>query len=142
MLKKFNRMQKSFIQASKPGKLILLGEYAVLEQAPCLVAAAYRDCVVEIGPAKCKCFRLEASNPDIGDLEFVIGDNNELLFKTNISKAATNRLRFVIAVFKEIINECNGELDPATIKTDTQKLYHTSSEKLGLGASAAITVSL
>src|SRR5699024_7452241 len=87
-------------------------------------------------------FKLEASNPDIADVEFSINNRQELVFEKSLSSADRNRLRFVIAVLKEVINDCSGKLNPAVITIDTQKFYHTTHEKLGLGASAAITVSL
>lgn len=120
----------------------MLGEYAVLEQAPCLVAAADRDCVVELEPADDEVFRLKASNPDIADVEFIVNDSNELVFTSRLSNDDKNRLRFVIAVLRKVINESRGKINPAIIKIDTRKFYHKSREKLGLGASAAITVAL
>lgn len=136
-------MKKSNIQTSNPGKLILLGEYAVLEQAPCLVAAADRNCTVQVVPTDHDFFKLEASNADIADVKFTIDANNRLTFTSGVSSLDRERLRFVIAVLNEIIDDCGAELEPAIIKIDTTNFYHVGSgDKLGLGASAAITVTL
>ncbi len=136
-------MNSSIIQASKPGKLILLGEYAVLEQAPCLVAAVDRSCDVSVEPCGGETFTLKASNPDIPDIQFIIEENNGLSFKSDLTSIDRERLRFVIAVLKNVIEEGSELFKPATIKIDTQSFYHSGTgDKLGLGASASITVSL
>lgn len=136
-------MNNSIIEASKPGKLILLGEYAVLEQAPCVVAAADKNCIVQVESSEEKEFRLEASNPEIADVEFIISQENEIEFTSNISADDRQRLRFVTAVLNNIIDEESGEIEPAVINIDTENFYHPGSgDKLGLGASAAITVTL
>ncbi len=136
-------MDYSTIQASKPGKLILLGEYAVLEQAPCLVAAVDRNCNVNVEANSLNTFKLEATNPDIPDVQFVVDENNELKFKSDLTAKDHERLRFVIAVLKNVIADATGQFNPATIFIDTKSFYHAKSgDKLGLGASAAITVSL
>lgn len=136
-------MTDKIIQISKPGKLILLGEYAVLEQAPCLVAAVNRYCNVQIKPTVEDLYRIETSNPDIGDIEFVIKENTKLQFKDEINFSDRQRLRYVIAVLEYVIRLRDKYLKPAVIHIDTKKFYHSKSgEKLGFGASASLTVSL
>lgn len=136
-------MNNSIIKSSKPGKLILLGEYAVLEQAPCVVAAVNKNCTVQIEPSSGPVFHLEASNREISDVEFVINDQYEIDFKSNITDADRQRLRFVTAVLTNIAKEQAGEIQPAVISIGTKNFYHPDSgDKLGLGASAAITVTL
>lgn len=135
-------MANSIIKASKPGKLILLGEYAVLEQAPCLVAAADKNCTVQIEPNGKDMFKIEASNTDIPDVEFTV-DEKGLTFTSRLSEPDKERLRFVIAVLKSVFSRTGRTVKPALIKIDTTNFYHIGSgQKLGLGASAAITVSL
>lgn len=135
-------MSDSTIQASAPGKLILLGEYAVLEDAPCLVAAVDRSCDVQISPLTGETFRIEASNPDIPDIQFTLSDEGEICFKNELSSANRERLRFVISTLKYVIRQSEGSLPAAAIQIDTESFYHKTGHKLGLGASAAITVSL
>ncbi|HEX6982593.1 MAG TPA: hypothetical protein VF181_07515 [Balneolaceae bacterium] len=135
-------MSDSTIQASAPGKLILLGEYAVLEGAPCLVAAVDRSCDVQINPLPGEAFRIEASNPDIPDIQFTLNDEGRICFKKGLSSANRERLRFVISTLKYVIRQSDGSLPSGAIKIDTESFYHKTGHKLGLGASAAITVSL
>ncbi|HET6528561.1 MAG TPA: hypothetical protein VFG39_07390 [Balneolaceae bacterium] len=135
-------MSDSTIQASAPGKLILLGEYAVLEEAPCLVAAVDRSCDVQINPLSGKTSRIVASNPDIPDIQFTLSDEGEMRFKNDLSSENRERLRFVISTLKYVIQQNDKTFSAAAIKIDTQKFYHKTGHKLGLGASAAITVSL
>ncbi len=141
--KSINLMSNSPIRISTPGKLILLGEYAVLEHAPCLVVAVDRNCVVQIDSVEEDAFRIEASNPDIPDLQFIIEGNNNLRFKNDLSLINRKRLRFVVATLKHVFERNNEQLNGATIHIDTDSFYHIKTgHKLGLGASAAITVSL
>ena len=64
------------ITAQAPGKLLLLGEYAVLEGAPALVVAVDRLARVRVASAE----RFEISAPQVGidGLEFAPGEGNGL----------------------------------------------------------------
>ncbi len=50
--------------AEAPGKLVILGEYAVLTGAPALVLAIDRYCRAEIAPSEFEFFILCISAPD------------------------------------------------------------------------------
>jgi len=50
--------------ASAPGKLVLLGEYAVLDGAPALVMAVERYCRVELAACEPPACRVEAPQLD------------------------------------------------------------------------------
>lgn len=129
-------------QASAPGKLILMGEYAVLEQAPCLVVAVDRSCHANIKPVDGNVSRIEASTDEIPHIEFTV-QNGKLNFIESISDINRERLRFVIHTLEHVIEKNGGQLPSAVININSESFYHQKSgNKLGLGASAAITVSL
>ncbi|MFA5667636.1 MAG: hypothetical protein WC967_00200 [Balneolaceae bacterium] len=135
-------MSKLNIQASAPGKLILLGEYAVLEQAPCLVVAVDRSCNVDLKPIDGNVFSIEASNQEIPKVQFSL-NKGEIQFLEPLSDVNRNRLRFVLYTLNHVIEQNNNSLPTAVIHIDSASFYHKKSgNKLGLGASAAITVSL
>jgi len=135
-------MSKLNIQASAPGKLILLGEYAVLEQAPCLVVAVNRSCNVNLEPIDGDVFSIEASNQEIPKVQFTLNEGH-IQFSEPLSDVNRDRLRFVLYTLNYVIEQNNNTLPTAVIKIDSESFYHKKSgNKLGLGASAAITVSL
>lgn len=130
------------IQASAPGKLILIGEYAVLENAPCIVTAVNRSCQVQIEAVEGDVFSIKASNQDIPEIEFSIKDGN-INFINPVSDKNRERLRFVLWTLDYITEHYGSELKTASIYIDSDSFYHKKSgSKLGLGASASITVSL
>lgn len=135
-------MSKLNIQASAPGKLILLGEYAVLEQSPCLVVAVDRSCTVNLEPIEGDVFSIEASNHEIPKVQFSL-NKGAIQFSQPLSDANRNRLRFVLYTLNHVIEQNNDKLPTVVIRIDSESFYHKKSgNKLGLGASAAITVSL
>ncbi|MEO1172143.1 MAG: hypothetical protein AAFX94_08835, partial [Myxococcota bacterium] len=113
------------IESHAPGKLILLGEYAVLFGAPALVTAVERRARVTLEPAEH--FRLSALGLDVR-AEYA----NEL-------RIADPRLSLVAAVFDEVLGE--GGLPAVAVAVDTEEFY-LDGDKLGLGSSAAVAVAL
>ena len=134
-------MIKTKIKVEAPGKLILLGEYAVLEHAPALVAAVDRYCKVEITPSSNSFFHFTAPNLGLNDLEFEIDKNGDPVFPESVNHAVYKKLRFVTAILKHLISDSDYNLESADIRIDTEDFYHQKSkQKLGLGSSAALTV--
>ena len=74
-------MHAKNIQASAPGKLILLGEYAVLEQAPCLVSAVQRKCTVNIEPEDSPWFSIRSSIDEVPNVECRLASGGDFRFK-------------------------------------------------------------
>lgn len=119
-----------------------MGEYAVLEQAPCLVVSVDRSCHSTIQPMHGDVSRIEASTDEIPHIEFNV-INGKINFIEHISDINRERLRFVIHTLEHIIKKNGGSLPAAVININSESFYHQKSgSKLGLGASAAITVSL
>ena len=59
--------------AEAPGKLVILGEYAVLTGAPALVLAVDRYCRAEIAPSEDEFCHLCISAPDPKEISFSPG---------------------------------------------------------------------
>jgi phosphomevalonate kinase len=82
------------ILSTAPGKLILLGEYAVLEGTPALVAAVNRFAKVDISTGNeylCKSPTLK-----IADLKFTISNLGKIHFPGKISDIVQKELTFFI----------------------------------------------
>lgn len=136
-------MYDTILKTSAPGKLILLGEYAVLEKAPCLVSAVEKKCAVEINAQPNDRFRIVSSRAKVPTADFKLDEDGKLRFITELSDDDINRLRFVLFTIKHVAGILGPNLSGASIHINTDPFFHKSSaQKLGLGASAAITVSL
>jgi phosphomevalonate kinase len=61
------------IRATAPGKLVVLGEYAVLTGTPALVLAVDRQCHVELGPSENERCHLRTCAPEPEETSFGIG---------------------------------------------------------------------
>lgn len=133
------------ITASAPGKLVLLGEYAVLEGAPAISMAVNRRAIARLTPrlgARC-----EAVAPDVvaGRVPFVIGDRGLPDWREAGDDAA--KLALIDQVLRGLAAEHLGA-SPGRgfrLELDTGAFFDTvGSEKLklGLGSSAALTVGL
>lgn len=111
------------ISASAPGKLVLLGEYVVLDGAEALVMACDRRCEARIGPIAGRRCRLRTRMPAPYELEFAPGTP---------SGAA-------------LVDAVIADLDPALpwpvwqASLDSSAFF-AAGLKLGLGSSAAALV--
>ncbi len=121
------------VTATAPGKLFLLGEYAVLHGAPALLAAMDARCRVWLEPADS--WRLTARPLGLADL--ALADDG------GPPKSATEDLRRALAVFDAVRRTVthDHELPPLSVTIDTRAFFR-GDHKLGLGASAAVAVTL
>jgi len=105
------------IRASAPGKLVALGEYAVLEGAPALVLAIDRYAVATLGSSPDAQCHLETRMAERGDRSFSLGvPSGVALIDTVIGSAPATRA-------------WSGLLDSSA--------FFDGGTKLGLGSSAA-----
>jgi len=127
-----------------PGKLVLFGEYAVLENAPALVAAVDRYCVVQVEVIDGNEFTIEAVNFNVPSFSFRLNDDMHIQYDVS-THSLPESLTFFTKVFEHIargIQSRGAALPPSSIRIDTAQFYQSGSEKMGFGASAAMTTAL
>jgi phosphomevalonate kinase len=107
--------------ASAPGKLVVLGEYAVLDGAPALVMAVSRRCRATVAPASGSACRLRTRAAGEATLDFARGiKSGSALVDVLTSRWPTPARAF------------EADLDSTE--------FHAAGVKLGLGSSAAALV--
>jgi len=129
-----------------PGKLILLGEYAVLEGAPALVTAINKFAKIVLKETADNQFYLSAPNLNLIDLPFQVENNQSIDIIQNLTNSQLNRLtlfkKVILHIYKHFQKQENF-LRPCHITIDTGDFYFENTKhKLGLGSSAALTVGL
>ncbi|HFE65430.1 MAG TPA: hypothetical protein ENK14_13600 [Caldithrix sp.] len=133
------------VETRAPGKLILLGEYAVLEHAPALVMAVDRYATVRINPLPNRFHRLHSPTLNLSGLNFQFDTNGQINFRDDVPAETRQQLRFFTHTL-ELTHGANpkgfstGALE-FVLNTDSFFLQPGGS-KLGLGSSAALTVAL
>lgn len=131
------------IEAHAPAKLVLMGEYAVLDGAPAIVAAVNRLVRVELVPTPAA----EADGrwhvtSDLGG-----GHEAELAFDEDgaptVADAWARPVATVLARAARSVGRRPSELPGGRIAVESAALYVDAGEtKLGLGSSAAVVTAL
>jgi phosphomevalonate kinase len=132
------------VRQSAPGKLVLLGEYAVLFGHPAVVAAVDRRARVTLRPAADHAFQVTA--PGIVDrpCRFDLAEDGVPRWTDD---EAPRRLGLVENVLASMTAEgliARSDLIPFSAVLDTSRFFQPTEDgpsKLGLGSSAALTVS-
>lgn len=126
---------------SAPGKLYLLGEYAVLEGAPALLTAVDRRATVTLtdaAPADDSGRGWSLTAPEIGLQRLALGP------AATLPERLDGNARRQLALFDEVRRAVDA-LAPAAgafdIRIDSAQ-FHRGGHKLGLGSSAAVAVAL
>lgn len=129
------------VAASAPGKLVLCGEYAVLEGAPAIVLALDRRAQVTLTPRPDEGWLVDAPALGIHGANGRLNGRGEMCW-SGVAAAAALQLRLVGAVLADAARE--GNLLACHAKLDTSALFIANghASKLGLGSSAALTVAL
>ena len=117
--------------ARAPGKLFLLGEYAVLDGAPAIVAAVDRSIEVRIARLKTRTVRISAP-----------GQSENLEFPAGAPPAQHSALRFALRAYAHAIAARPPAADAGLELCITSHLDGDNGVKLGLGSSAAVTVAV
>ncbi|GLQ49087.1 phosphomevalonate kinase [Dyella flava] len=132
------------LTASAPGKLVLLGEYAVLEGAPALVLAVNRRAHVRIEVRSDGVCDVHAPDLGVSGARMTV-EGGALRWRCDDVAAA--KLSLVEHVWQGLVRE--GLAPEAgegfSLHLDTSGFFHVdgaSRAKLGLGSSAALTVAL
>lgn len=104
--------------AQAPGKLVVLGEYAVLTGAPALVLAIDRFCRVEIAPSKDEFCHLRVSSSKAEEIVFSLG--------------SASGVELV-----DLVTVTDDPVGPAWRASIDSSRFFAAGKKLGLGSSAA-----
>jgi len=125
------------VVASAPGKLVLLGEYAVLEGAPATVAAVDRRARVRLRPAPDECYTVSSPTLEITAATFRLHDG------------AVEWTRAVdaeqLGLVETVLQALDEKPRPFHATLGTGRFQYREGRrraKLGLGSSAALTVAL
>jgi len=124
------------LSASAPAKLIFLGEYAVLEEAPALVAAIDCRAYVTLRGASTSNWWLSA--PELGIRELALDEHGEL--PGTLDGSTRDSLTLFDAVRRTVADSI-ARPGPLAIHIDTASFF-SDGRKLGLGSSAAVAVAL
>jgi phosphomevalonate kinase len=130
---------------SAPGKLVLLGEYAVLFGHPAVVAAVNRRARVEVRPSDGS--RWQVSAPGYAEAPGAFEIRADGVRWLEPADQEAGRWALVEQVFSWLpsvgVDLAAGE--PASLVLDTRAFFHDGAggpAKLGLGSSAALAVAL
>ncbi len=134
------------VYSRAPGKMILIGEYAVLEGAPAIVKAVDRYAGVEISDNSAGNFSVEAPNLGVPPHDFVMTQSGKIRFDPNGIPSFVNRLGFFGRLFETVwsfYHQKNIKIDYCKIVLDTASFYDIElNAKIGVGSSAALTAAL
>ncbi len=130
--------------STAPGKLILLGEYAVLRGGDSLVMAVDRLAQVTVHPISGKWHRITSPTLKIEELPFSVEHNGEVQFARELSAQEADQLQLFRKVVQYMVREKGiFPLLPHHFHLNTDAFYCAGgTEKLGLGSSAALCVAL
>lgn len=133
------------VTARAPGKLVLLGDYAVLEGAPALVMAVNRNAKVRIAAKAGGVAEVSAPDMQVSQAALKLDADGRPEWQCSAEDAA--KLRLVDQTLRGLLHE--GLAPPAgrgfSLHLDTSEFFDQGADgraKLGLGSSAALTVAL
>ncbi len=131
------------ITASAPGKVVLLGEYAVLAGAPALVMAVDRRARVSLTANRGPECRLTAPGYSKRMLHFTVSGHPP---RCDDYARADPEYRLAVQVINEILAAADRQPDNFDAELSTTAFYVASGTargiKLGIGSSAALSVAL
>lgn len=134
------------IEAKAPGKMILIGEYAVLYGARSLVCAMDCYASVKLNPSNSNIFEITAPSLSVENLPFNINEDGLINFLKVVDTDTKHNLHFFTIIFEEVYNIIqikNRVLQPMKIEINTNDFYSADRKnKYGFGSSAAMTVVL
>ncbi len=128
-----------------PGKLILIGEYAVLEGAAALVTAVNRYAKIEIKNSQSQSWVFESPTFGISNLKFNITASGKIQFAQPLSQHVQDKLNFFSKALEYFTNKYGKHLSfkPKRVVLNTDDFFiKEKNDKLGLGSSAALVVAL
>ncbi len=134
------------IEVSAPGKLVLLGEYAVLFGAPAMVMAVNRRARVELTPSESDCWTLIAPDLAPRPVELDVGRGGVVDWRDDeLGRASFGLVERLLGELDHAGVVELTQLAPLAATLDTREFFRSRGDsrcKLGLGSSAALTVAL
>lgn len=131
------------IKTKAPGKMILLGEYAVLEGSPALVCSVNRYAHVSIEKSKLPHSVIKAPSIGVSAEPFILTEKGNVRFNPTLKTFLKRRLSLFAGVFSAINQSLSPKrrLPNLVIEIDTSEFYSQAYRtKFGFGSSAALTV--
>ena len=125
------------VEASAPGKLFLIGEYAVLDGAPALLTAVDRRVHVRVETARDGHWSLTAPNLGLDAIDLGAVASERPVFAADTE----HKLAVFNAVRQEAETTSGAPLDAAHVTIDSAD-FARDGHKLGLGSSAAVASAL
>lgn len=116
-----------------PGKLFLVGEYAVLDGAPALLSAVDRRVHVSVATSTDRHWHIHA--PDIGVIELRLNSDGTL--PDTVAADQRKRLRLYECVLSQACIHIGQPPEALSIRIDSGA-FSRDGHKLGLGSSAAV----
>ncbi|MCK5688747.1 hypothetical protein KAI87_05720 [Myxococcota bacterium] len=132
------------ISASAPAKLLLLGEYAVLNGAPALVAAVDKRVKLSFEYSQKepldsnRIIRVEAPQIGVSGVEFFVGEH-DVGFASFVDQEKRDALELLRQLLRELLST-GLKIPGGTLHIDSSALFDAEGNKLGLGSSAALSV--
>jgi phosphomevalonate kinase len=133
------------LRASAPGKLVLLGEYAVVDGAPAVVAAVDRRARVTATPAPGGSWSVTAPGLQDEPAAFTLGPAGEPCWRRAADAGRLPLLEGLLSAWTGLAGSEAPRLPPLALELDTRAFFErcgAAPAKLGLGSSAALTVAL
>jgi len=134
------------IRVSAPGKMIIIGEYAVLEGAPALVCAVDRRAFISVNRKNSSEFLVSSPSLGLEPQPFVINSLGRVRFDPCLDESCEKRFGFFRRIFEAALDytyAAGAHLPALEIELDTDDFYSKElHSKYGFGSSAALTTAL
>ncbi|NOZ93493.1 MAG: hypothetical protein GXP47_01985 [Acidobacteria bacterium] len=131
------------IEATAPGKLILLGEYAVLFGAPAAVLAVQRRARVRLTPSEDRAWHVRAPGLAPGEARLRIEPGGGISWEKAEDARRLGLLELLLRGLHDMGILEPSKLPPLEVLLDTRQFFQEGvpgRPKLGLGSSAALIV--
>ncbi len=131
------------IEATAPGKLILLGEYAVLFGAPAVVLAVGRRARVTLTPSEDSLWHVRAPGLAPGDAPLGVEPGGIISWRNEDDARRLGLMELLLRGLEEMDLLKPSTLRPLSVLLDTREFFQEGvpgRPKLGLGSSAALIV--